>query len=137
MFHVVYWAAIRSGLYLTAVNRYLAADEAAYIINDSGSRSLITTAALADTARAVRDMAPECSDWLMLDGDTDGFTNYHDAVDAHSRAKLDEEPLGTLMLYSSGTTGRPKGDQAGAHGQDGRRSKQRRHSPARGVPPRH
>ena len=35
-YYEVYWAAMRSGLYLTAVNRHLKADEAAYLVNDSG-----------------------------------------------------------------------------------------------------
>jgi long-chain acyl-CoA synthetase len=41
-----YWAALRSGLYVTAVNRYLKADEAAYLVNDSGAVALIATAAM-------------------------------------------------------------------------------------------
>ena len=39
----VFWAALRSGLYLTAVNRHLNADEAAYLVNDSGAKAFITT----------------------------------------------------------------------------------------------
>ena len=45
-FYDVFWAAHRSGLYLTAINRYLAADEAAYLVNDSNSTVLITTCLL-------------------------------------------------------------------------------------------
>src|SRR5262249_2817102 len=56
----VYWAAMRSGLYLTAVNWRFSADEAAYIVNDSGAKALVTTAALADLAIAVRDRVPGC-----------------------------------------------------------------------------
>ena len=43
-YYEAYWAAVRSGLYLTAINRYLSAEEAAYLVNDSGSTSLVTTA---------------------------------------------------------------------------------------------
>src|SRR5689334_6651562 len=42
----VYWAAIRSGLYLTAINRHLSPAEAAYLINDSDAKLLITTKAM-------------------------------------------------------------------------------------------
>jgi len=109
MFHVVYWAAIRSGLHLTAVNRYLSAEECAYIVNDSGSKSLVTTAAMADTVAAMAGDIDGCTDRLMLDGTIDGFTAYDDAVASMPTTKLDEEPLGNIMLYSSGTTGQPKG----------------------------
>jgi len=46
----VYWAAMRSGLYLTAVNSHLTVDEAAYIVADSGARALVVSAALGDLA---------------------------------------------------------------------------------------
>ena len=50
-YFVVVWAALRSGLYLTTVNRYLTAEEAAYIIDNSGSRALVTSAYLASVHR--------------------------------------------------------------------------------------
>ncbi len=50
-----------------------------------------------------------CTDRLVLDGTIDGFTSYDDAVSSMPTTKLDEEPLGAIMLYSSGTTGQPKG----------------------------
>ncbi len=109
MFHVVYWAAVRSGLYLTAVNRYLSAEEAAYIVNDSESQSLVTTHAMATTATEMLPLLEGCPDRLMLDGVVDGFQRYGDLVDDQPVTKLDEEPAGSLMLYSSGTTGQPKG----------------------------
>ncbi|MEM7140218.1 MAG: acyl-CoA synthetase [Actinomycetota bacterium] len=105
----VYWAAMRSGLYLTAVNRYLAADEAAYLVNDSNSTVLISTMAKADTAAAMADLIPGCRHRLMMDGTIDGFGSYEDAVAAMPAEKLAEEPAGDVMLYSSGTTGQPKG----------------------------
>src|SRR6516165_3532590 len=46
----VYWAAMRSGLYITAVNWHLKADEVAYIVNDSGATALIVSAEQAPTA---------------------------------------------------------------------------------------
>ncbi len=109
MYFVVYWAAMRSGLYLTAVNRYLSPEEAAYIIDDSGSRSLVTTAAMADTAEPLLGLMHDCPNRLVLDGAISGYLDYHGEVDAQPTAKLDDEPLGAIMLYSSGTTGQPKG----------------------------
>ena len=39
----VYWAALRSGLYVTAVNHHLSPDEAAYIVNDCGAKALVVS----------------------------------------------------------------------------------------------
>ncbi len=108
-YYEVYWAALRSGLYLTAINRYLSPEEAAHIVNDSGSRVLITTMAMADTAAAMLDHIPGCEQRLMMDGTVAGFEAYEDAVAAMPSGRLAEEPAGDIMLYSSGTTGRPKG----------------------------
>jgi long-chain acyl-CoA synthetase len=108
-FYEVYWAAMRSGLYLTAVNRYLAPAEAAYLVNDSGATACITTAQMAPTAVPMLELIPGCTIRLMMDGITDGFESYEAALDASSPAPLTEQPRGTVMLYSSGTTGQPKG----------------------------
>jgi acyl-CoA synthetase (AMP-forming)/AMP-acid ligase II len=105
----VMWAALRSGLYITTVNSYLSAEEVAYILDDSGSRSLVTTTAKADVAaEALRD-APRVTLSLLI-GDADArFEPYADAISTMPTDRLDEEPAGEMMLYSSGTTGRPKG----------------------------
>ncbi|MDH4147649.1 MAG: AMP-binding protein [Acidimicrobiia bacterium] len=108
-FFEAYWAAIRSGLYFTTVNRYLQGEEAGYIVDDCGARAVLASAALADVAAAIPAHAPNCANWLMWDGTVDGYESYEDAVAPMSAAPLDSEPRGELMLYSSGTTGRPKG----------------------------
>ena len=50
----IYWAAIRSGLYITMVNWHLSSDEAAYIVRDSGARVLIASGAVAELGRPGR-----------------------------------------------------------------------------------
>jgi len=105
----VYWAAIRSGLYLTTVNRYLTGEEAAYILADCGAEVLISSYALRDVAVEVARSVPACPVRLMVDGVADGYESYEEAIAAHAADPLAEEPMGELMLYSSGTTGRPKG----------------------------
>ncbi|MGI9603286.1 MAG: acyl-CoA synthetase [Acidimicrobiales bacterium] len=105
----VFWAALRSGLYLTAINRYLSSEEAAYLVNDSNAQVLITTSAMADTATAMLDHIPDCTERLMIDGVSDGFESYEAAVADQPTHALDSEPAGDVMLYSSGTTGHPKG----------------------------
>src|SRR2546423_11546583 len=54
----VYWAAVRSGMYITAVNYHLTAPETAYIVADSGARALIISAAQAATGQAILDGIP-------------------------------------------------------------------------------
>jgi len=105
----VYWAAIRSGLYLTAVNRYLSADEASYVINDCGARSLVVSAAVAPLAKEVVPLLVDCPIRLAFNGEVDGYESYEDAIARSSAEPLTDQPVGATMLYSSGTTGRPKG----------------------------
>ncbi len=108
-FFEVFWAAIRSGLYFTTINRYLKVDEAAYIVNDSGAKALTTSTAMTEVARQIPPFAPDCPVLLSVDGPMPGFDDYEGAVSTHPTTPLAEQPRGETMLYSSGTTGRPKG----------------------------
>ncbi|MFS3130120.1 acyl-CoA synthetase [Nocardioides sp. Bht2] len=104
----VYWAALRSGLYITAVNHNLAADEAAYIVGDCGAKALVVSAAKRDL---VTEMDPQLdvAERLAYGGEVPGFADYETALAAASAEPLPEQPHGDDLLYSSGTTGRPKG----------------------------
>ncbi|WP_067904911.1 acyl-CoA synthetase [Nocardia vaccinii] len=104
----IYWAAMRSGLYVTAVNRHLSPAEAAYIIDDSDAKVVVASAALTDLAVSVRDLAPRVEQWLAFGGDVLRYESYSEAISA-AEGRLAEQPRGSDMLYSSGTTGRPKG----------------------------
>lgn len=109
----VVWAAFRSGLYLTTVNRYLTGPEAAYIVDDCGAKALVSSPAVHEAAADIPERAPGCERFLVVGGVPEGavprFESYEDAVAEHAAEPLDEEPQGAFMLYSSGTTGRPKG----------------------------
>jgi len=96
----VAWAALRSGLYLTAVNRYLTADEAAYIINDCDARVLVSSDAKAATAAELPARLPGCRRFLMTDGAILGWESYEAGIAAFPPERLAEERAGELMLYS-------------------------------------
>lgn len=104
-FFEVTWAAQRAGLYYTPVNRHLTADEVAYVVNDSGARAVVTTRLLADVVRA----PPRVALRLAMDGTVEGWEPYEDAVAREPATPLPDASEGSEMLYSSGTTGRPKG----------------------------
>jgi fatty-acyl-CoA synthase len=104
----LYWAAIRSGLYVTAINRHLSPDEVAYIVNDSGARALAVSATLAPVAEAILDRTPQVERRYAFGGPVVGHENYETALQAADEP-LQDQPRGAEMLYSSGTTGRPKG----------------------------
>jgi long-chain acyl-CoA synthetase len=105
----VVWAALRSGFYVTAINSHLTAGEAGFIVDDCDAKVLVTSAALADAADAMREQTPKVRRRLMLDGAIPGYEPYDQATSGYSADPLDGEQRGTVMLYSSGTTGRPKG----------------------------
>ena len=104
----VYWAAHRSGLYITAINHHLTPVEAAYIVKDSGARALIVSAALRDLALEAADQLDTVEVRLAFGGDVPGFARYEEALTT-AGPPLTERPCGAVMLYSSGTTGFPKG----------------------------
>src|SRR5215469_6636158 len=105
----VYWAAMRSGLFITAVNNRLKPDEVAYIVSDSGATALIVSAELAATAEAIIAQTNGVKLRLAYGGPVQGHDSYEETVAAASEVPFAEQPQGATMLYSSGTTGRPKG----------------------------
>jgi long-chain acyl-CoA synthetase len=109
----VYWAAMRSGLYLTAINQHLQASEVAYILADCGARALVVSAALAEVATQLVPDSPAVTLRLAFGtGGVEAYGNYEAALAAASPEPLPDQPRGRDMLYSSGTTGVPKGVKA-------------------------
>src|SRR5579871_5728906 len=101
----------RTGLYYTCINSYLSADEVAYIINDCQARVFVTSHAKRDVAAELPALCPGVERWLMAGTATPppGYEALAAAVAGYPSAPVDDERLGAAMLYSSGTTGRPKG----------------------------
>lgn len=106
-------AAERTGLYYTCVNCFLTPPEAAYIIDDCDARVLVSSAAKADLAAPVAALTPKVSAFLCVDTmePIGPYEPYDAALARFPDAPVEDEQLGAAMLYSSGTTGRPKGIQ--------------------------
>jgi long-chain acyl-CoA synthetase len=98
----------RSGLRLTTVNWHLTADEAGYIVDDCEASAFVAEARFAAVAGGAAE-APGAQVRLAVGGSIDGFDDYDTAVAAEPGDDLDDPALGSQMLYTSGTTGRPKG----------------------------
>jgi len=102
------WAAQRSGLYFTAVSSRLTAGEVEYIVKDSGAKALIVSHGLAKVAAEVAPLIPGTK-LLMVGGTIPGYASYEDESAKMPKTRIPDETSGAAMLYSSGTTGRPKG----------------------------
>lgn len=105
----VCWAAQRAGLYYTTVNWHLGGDEAAFIVDDCEARVLITSAACRAVATALVSRTPRVTRRLMIDGTAPDHESYEAAIAGHPPTPIADECEGAMMLYSSGTTGQPKG----------------------------
>jgi long-chain acyl-CoA synthetase len=103
----VTWAAQRSGLRYTAINSHLRHSEVQYILDDCGATALVASASVADVVAGL-DLA-RVSVRVSAAGDLPGFEPYEDVLAAAPPGPLAAETEGREMLYSSGTTGRPKG----------------------------
>ncbi|HTK66693.1 MAG TPA: acyl-CoA synthetase [Pseudonocardia sp.] len=105
----VAWAAQRSGLYLTMINTHLSADEARYVVADCGAEALVVSDRYPELAGALLEGGPAVRARLVVGGGSPGYEEYGAALEAVAPGPLEDECEGDVMLYSSGTTGRPKG----------------------------
>ena len=105
----VIWGCHYAGLIYTACSSRLTSDELSYIINDCNATAFITSKYKADQAAEISALIPNVDLRLMLDGVIDGYENYENIVAQQSPLPLNDRVDGSDMLYSSGTTGRPKG----------------------------
>ena len=108
-FLAILWGAHYAGLYYTAISSRLTTDELGYILEDSGSRAFITSPYMAESLKGIPDELDAMEIRLSVGGAIDGFESYEDAIAAHPSEPLKDRREGIPMLYSSGTTGRPKG----------------------------
>lgn len=102
-------AAQVAGLYYSPISKYLKSSEIEYIINDSGSKVVVTSFAMKDVISGLDKRCPNVEHWVMVGGEMDGFLFYEKEVSGYPKTPIPEGIEGRDMLYSSGTTGRPKG----------------------------
>ena len=105
----VLWGCHYAGLIYTAASSRLTSNELSYIINDCAAKVFITSKYKADQAAEIVAPTPNVALRLMLDGTIPGYESYEDAVTRFPAEPLPNRLAGNDMLYSSGTTGLPKG----------------------------
>jgi len=103
------WAAQRSGIYYTAISTYLVADEIAYIVGNCGAKVFVVSDALKATAEKFSPLLPAGTARYMSGAPSPGWESWDAALAAQPATPILDEIVGYDMLYSSGTTGRPKG----------------------------
>ncbi len=106
------WGAQRAGLYYVCVSTKLTGSELAYILEDSGAKALFISPGLAAAGlAALEEPAPKAAGvkGFSVGGPIAGLGDYVAARDRFPDTPIADEAAGTDMLYSSGTTGRPKG----------------------------
>ena len=105
-YHKLFWAMQRAGMVMVPISTHLTAAEILYILDDSDAHLIISTRRFDGVLEAIK---AERSDLGMLVFGGEGELDAEAAFAAQPAHAPDDQSVGRLMLYSSGTTGRPKG----------------------------
>ncbi len=108
-YYELVWGAHRAGLYYTPVSWHSTAEELSYIVKDSDARALLVSSRFSDIAVAATPMIEPSVERLSLFSSIPGFSDFDAACDQHDTSPITDEVSGREMLYTSGTTGNPKG----------------------------
>ncbi len=103
------WAAWRTGVYLTPMSTTLTPSELHYLVTDCDARLLIVSTTLRATAEALAEVLPSSILRSAIGGPIRGYSSFDALLTKASPRPVLDEPPGALMMYTSGTTGAPKG----------------------------
>lgn len=102
-------ATTRSGIRFTPINFHLKAEEIGYIVDNCEAKAFVADASLGQPAQEAHTHAPAVQLKLSVGGNIEGFTDFGKAIQDFDGTDIANPTLGSRMLYTSGTTGRPKG----------------------------
>lgn len=102
-------ATTRSGIRFTPINFHLKAEEIGYIVDNCEAKVFVADASLGPSVHEALNHAPGVTLQLSVGGEMEGFSDLSDAIAGLDGSDIAEPTLGSRMLYTSGTTGRPKG----------------------------
>ena len=108
-FFNVVWGAARAGIYFTPISYYLQPEEIEYIVNNCNAKIVVVAKKFADKVTPILDRLSGVKAFYMVDGTVPGFQSWEQATGAMPTVPVADQSEGREMLYSSGTTGRPKG----------------------------
>jgi long-chain acyl-CoA synthetase len=106
-------ACTQAGWYLTPINWHLAPAEVAYIVKDCGAKAFIAHEHVASACIAAADQVDFPKDARFAIGDIDGFRSFSELREGQSTDLPGNRATGSIMNYTSGTTGNPKGVRRG------------------------
>ena len=104
-----YQGAMRTGVRVTPINWHLTGEEIVYILDDCGATALVADTRFAEECSEAARRSPRVVLRLSVGGLIEDFESYDELLAAEAPDDIDDPTLGGVMLYTSGTTGRPKG----------------------------
>ena len=108
-FYAICFGALRAGLYYTALSTYLSPAESQYIVEDCGAGIYICSTKFNTRAAELGKILSKEVRLFSLGGDIPGYLSIEDEVSTMPAEPISDETKGQDLLYSSGTTGQPKG----------------------------
>ena len=102
-------AAARAGIIFTPISTHLKKEETAYIITNCRAKVFVASASLAEVAKEAAAAASGLTRCFSIGGAIDGFESFAECLSGMPEQSINDQCLGAPMLYSSGTTGKPKG----------------------------
>ncbi len=117
-YYKLFWASHRAGLYFTPISWHSTVEEAQYIIENSQAKAFIASSRFSDVASAVREKVSDRLNYLSVLGAIEGYVGLEEAANQMAITPIADETAGREMLYTSGTTGRPKGVKFPLSGKD-------------------